>query len=354
MTNFVVSFVHGYRKNFKKFRDIKYPCLASYKNKIITTYSYELLQTPDDFKKKKIKGTKPLKNAKNFKKKNRFGFTGLAQDKNYLYAASFNSIYQINKNDFSVKNIITNQLMSDIHGIDIYDNKIYHILTGLDTIVITKLNGKIEKYFSIDKSLNIKFTKSILKTDWRFVNKMFKGSTGYFHFNYIKVVKKKIWITSRNLNSFIVVDIEKQKAELRTMNLYTTALIHDGLHYKNKIYLTSVNGKLILADQSKKKTQINRFDFKKNIYNRDLIVDIIDLDKKLKKKTNWCRGLDVKKNKICVGINGRYDEKIEFSILIIKKSNLNIEEKFDFNHKKLNLNKKIKLKYITPFSTLFI
>ena len=47
-------------------------------------------------------------------------------------------------------------------------------------------------------------------------------------------------------------------------------------------------------------------------------------------------------------------QKIEFSILIIKKSNLNIEEKIDFNHKKLNFNKKIKLKYITPFSTLFI
>ena len=52
---------------------------------------------------------------------------------------------------------------------------------------------------------------------------------------FIKKNEKELWLTSRNLNSFIVVNLKKMKAELKTISLSTTALIHDGFHYKKNI-----------------------------------------------------------------------------------------------------------------------
>ena len=48
--------------------------------------------------------------------------------------------------------------------------------------------------------------------------------------------------------------LKKMKAELKTISLSTTALIHDGFHYKKKIYLTSIDGKILITEDNKKKT----------------------------------------------------------------------------------------------------
>ena len=79
-----------------------------------------------------------------------------------------------------LKNIISNKLTADIHGISYYKKKIYTTISFIDTLVITNLDGSIDSTFSIDENLNvIKMTKKYLK-DWRFVTKQRRGPTEIF------------------------------------------------------------------------------------------------------------------------------------------------------------------------------
>ena len=340
----VVSFVYQYLNN-KNLGIKKIPCLLRINNKKINIFSYPKLSKPIDFRNnKQMVGQLPLSN-KFFKINHRFGFTGLTKDETYYYAASYGSIYQIKKKDFSLKKIISNQLMSDIHGICIYKKKLFHVLTGLDTVVITNLDGRIIDFFSVTRKLKILRDQSILRYDWRFINKNHKGASGFYHINFISIKDNEIWLTSRNLNSFIVVNLKKNSCELRTMNLLTTSLIHDGIHFDKKIYLTSVNGKIIELSQNKKKQS-------KKIYNRDLIVKrVFDIDNNIiKGNTNWCRGIEITKNRIFVMIDGRYETRPEFSILELDKKKMNLINRFKINYKKINT--KYKLKYLTGFSIL--
>ena len=262
-----VSFVHGYRNLNVSQHDLARPCLMITDGKKVDIKKYIFPRNPGDFKihKKIIHGELPNKNLRNFKKLPRFGFTGLFRFKNNIYCGSWNSIYMIDKKSFKLKKIISNRLMCDLHGIYVDQNYLVHILTAKDTIVFSDHNGKIIDYFSIDKDLNIKKDKKVLKNDWRFLSKQFKGSTGYFHFNYVQLFNHEIWLTSRNCNCFVVVNLKTKKAQLRTMNLSTPALIHDGVKKDRKYYFTSIDGKILIAEiHNKKKVQHNREKNKKN------------------------------------------------------------------------------------------
>ena len=68
-----------------------------------------------------------------------------------------------------------------------------------------------------------------------------------------------MWLTSRNCNCLVAVDLKTKKAQLRTMNLSTPALIHDGVKKDQKFYFTSIDGKILIAENyNKKKVQHNR------------------------------------------------------------------------------------------------
>lgn len=314
-------------------------------------YYYPFPRTPEDFKKiNKLEGILPLKGAKNFKKLPRYGFTGLTKNKNYIYCGSWNGIYQIDRKTYDLKKFLSNQLMSDLHGIFYYKGKIFHILTGKDTIVTSGLDGKIIDHFSIDNELNIFKNKNLEKVDWRFISKQHRGSTGYFHFNYISIKDYKIWLTSRNLNCFVVIDLKNMKAKLRIMNFSSVALIHDGFHFNKSIYLTSIDGKIIIVDKSGKSVEKNRGGPNRKKFNRDLVANMIDINHIIKAKTNWCRGIKVNNKKIFITIDGRYDSKLQFSTLELNRKNLKLIRKIDYQWKRLDSEKK--LRYVTGFDIL--
>ena len=352
MKKILVSFIHGYRNLKQNNQNKLRPCLLKIENNTRSVYSYPFPRSPKEFDQNEIVvGKRPLKNSLEFKKMPRYGLMGLAQDANHYYAGSWNGVYQLNKKDLSLKKIISHQLMSDLHGISINKGKLLHMIIGLDTVVMTDLSGNIIDFFSIDKNLKIKRDKSILKVDWRFITKQHRGSTGFFHFNHIQVINKKIWITSRNLNCFIMVDLLKNKATLRTMNFSSVALIHDGYHYKDQIYLTSIDGKIIIADKTQKSSEINRTGPNKKLFNRDLIAQMIDINHNIiKGKSNWCRGIKVTKDRIFITIDGRYDSKLRFSLLEIDKYSLKLIHRSDYSWSKLD--KKEKLRYVTGFDIL--
>ena len=356
----ISSLVHGYKNLKNSLDELKRPGLfiIRYKKKEIKKYIFP--RNPYDFKKnyKIISGEMPNKSIPNFKKLPRFGLTGLYKFKNYIYCGSWNSIYKINFKNFELEKIISNRLMCDIHGIFVNKDFIIHALTAKDTIVFTDHKGNVINYFTINPQLKIFKDKKLLQNDWRFISKQFKGSTGFFHFNYIQYNQKRneLWITCRNINCFIVVDLHAKKAKLKTMNLSTPALIHDGVKYKEKFYFTSVDGKILIAKKNSSKIiQHNREaikDIKK--FNRDLIVEIIRLDDKniLGREPNWCRGIAVDQKHLLLNIDGRYDTKLRYTVIKLDKKNFNLLEKYHFNWSDAGDQKNIR--YCTGFDIIKI
>ena len=316
----VVSFVHGYQNLDINLPEANRPALWYVEDSGETEcLSYPFPRNPDDFNEMNglINGVKPFNNSKNFRRLPRFGFTGIGTCDGYIYAGSWNAVYKIGIDDFKLKTIISNNLMNDLHGIHVDEEHIITVLTGKDTVVINNHQGEIIDHFTIQRDLSVVKDKSIETVDWRFLSKQFRGSTGYWHFNYVQKIGDEIWLTTRNANAFIVIEIETMKARLSLMNLCTPALVHDGLFYNGKFYFTSIDGKIIIAEDSRKSNMIVREtvdDIK--LYNRDLVSKIIRINETdFRREPNWCRGIACDNGTIYVTVDGRYDTDLSFGLL---------------------------------------
>ena len=356
----ICSFDHGYFKNVKLPGNIR-PSILMFEKKRVKKYSYPFLRTPSDFIKNKkfVTGNLPIKaKFKKFKKLPRWGFTGLAKNSKYIFAGSWNGVTVINRKDLSFEKIITNKLTSDIHGIYVYKNKIYTTLSFRDTLVISNLDGSLDSFYSIDENLNIKKNdKQILKNDWRFVTKQRRGPTGNYHFNFIKVIGDNVFLTARNLSCVIKVNLKLKKASLMTLGHLKCNLIHDGVRHKELTYFTSVDGKILIVDNNKKKSAQEKI-LKKNFlfknFKNSHFIRYFQIDKSnLKRKPTWCRGIEIiDKNKIITTVDGVYGSK-GFSVVCIdiKKNKKLFEYKFkinkNFEHPKF-------IKYVSGFSLMKI
>jgi len=352
----VVSFVHGYNDLDIALPEQERPALWAIDGEEKKIFSYPFPRNPTDFKKysQLMLGEMPYANSPEFKKLPRFGFTGLSQWDEYIYAGSWNSIYKIRKNDFGLEAIISNHLISDPHGICIDGDTIYTILTGKDTIVLTDHNGNIKDHFSVEKDLSISKYNDLDSVDWRFISKQFRGSTGFWHFNYIQKIGNELWLTSRNANAFVVVDLISKNVTLRLMNLCTPVLLHDGRHINGKYYFTSIDGKIIIAMPHETSDIVSREAIDDiHLYNRDLEASLIRLSEtSLGKEPNWCRGIDKIGSTILVTIDGRYDSDLSFGLLAIDEDT----QKIIFNHrlKWKDLDKEIDLRYVTGFDVMAV
>jgi len=326
LNNVLVSFVHGYEGllDIEEDSQLVRPAILNIKDKGESEIlSYPFPRNPLDFSliDNYIKGEPPLENAVNFDKKlPRFGLTGLDEHGEYYYAGSTNGIYEINKSDLSLNKLITHRLMMDLHGIHADEKGLIHILTCKDTIVMSDYDGNITEYFEIDRNLNVFVNNEIMETDWRFISKMHRGSCGNFHFNNVQRIGDKIWLTSRSLNCFILVDTVEKTATIKAMNFCTPALIHDGVIRDDKFYLTSVDGKIFIVEDSygTEKTSQEAANCM-HLYNRDLVAKLIRLDdkKSLGREPNWCRGMALRDDSIFTTIDGRYDTELAFSAIEI-------------------------------------
>lgn len=354
----IVSFVHNYNDPGINFSKEKHPALWVVKDEKKEVFSYPFPRNPDDFYlfKNHIRGEMPYPNVPTFKKLPRFGFTGLAQTKNYIFAGSWSSVYKIRKEDYSLKNIISHHLMSDTHGIWLDGNEIITILTCKDTVVISDHEGNIVDHFSVDRKLNVFKDSMIDEYDWRFISKQNRGSTGYWHFNYVQKIDNEIWLTSRNANSFVVVDLDKKSAVLRLMNFNTPVLLHDGIKHGNRFYFTSIDGKIIIAEDHKTtelKQHGRESDGNQYLYNIDLVTVPIRLSETdLGREPNWCRGIAVKDGVMYVTIDGRYDSDLSFGLLALREDNQEII--FNNRLRWSEIEDEKELRFVTGFDVLAV
>lgn len=345
MEKIFVSFVHGYNDIDLNIPEKKHPALWCFKDNDKKIYDYYFPRNASDFifHKDLIAGPLPDKSIPDYKKLPRFGLTGLSMEGDFLFAGAWNGVYMINKETLELEKIISNKLMNDLHGICVDNGLVYSILTCKDTVVVSDFSGNVKSHFSIDTELNVDTDKSIEQVDWRFISKQFRGSAGKWHFNHIQKIGNEIWLTARSANCFVIVDLETRKARLRLMNLPTPTLLHDGMKYEDKFYFTSIDGKVIVAQDARKArynqqegNMIDTFD----LYNMDLVADILRIEEtNFGREPNWCRGIDTTKDSIYVTVDGRYDTELSFGLLKIDK---------DFSKKQCESLARLKWEAIAP------
>lgn len=317
-----VSFVHGYQDLSINLAETHRPALWHLNGTEQQVFSYPFPRNVDDFSvySKLIVGEQPYASAKNFKKLPRFGLTGLARYGSKIYAGSWNAVYEIDGETGALLRIVSNHLMSDLHGIWADEKGLITVLTGKDLIVMTDYEGRVTERFAIGRDLSIYVPDGIDEVDWRFVSKQFRGSTGHWHFNYVQRYGNKLWLTARNANCFVVVDLDARTASFRLMNLCTPALLHDGILSNGKHYFTSIDGKVIIAEQADGSSLNSRERVDDiSLYHRDMVTKVIRLEETdFGRMPNWCRGIEVvDDDRIFVTVDGRYDTQLRFGLVAL-------------------------------------
>ena len=354
-TSLVASFVHGYLDDRKPINQDELPALWVSDDIGSKVHNYPFPRNPEDFASlgDLLIGEMPLGNADSFRRLPRFGLTGLSETSDYLFAGSWNSVYRIRKSDWGLDGIISNSLMNDMHGIWADESSIVSVLTGKDTVVISDHDGEVIEHFTVKNDLSVVTEEAIEKFDWRFLTKQFRGATGLWHFNYVQRFGDEIWLTSRNLSSFIVVNLKSRKAYIRAMNQKTVVLLHDGLKYENEYYFTSIDGKILIAAEAESASfEIREKTSHIEQFNRDLVCELIRLDETaFGREPNWCRGIACKDDVIYVTVDGRYGSDLSFGVVGLKRSGEKVVER---RLRWRDVGAEEDLKYVTGFDVAAI
>lgn len=350
----VVSFVHGYSDLNHKVERPLLPALWSVGSEGGTmVHEYPFPRNVSDFLASSdlLLGSMPLPGASDFMKLPRFGLTGLGESGNYLFAGSWNGVYKIRKDNFGLENFISNHLMNDLHGICVDESHIITVLTGKDTIVFSDHDGNIVEHFTIGSDLSVYMDTQLEETDWRFLSKQFRGATGRWHFNYVQKFDEELWLTSRNISGFVVVDLRTRSAHLRTMNHMTPVLLHDGVFHDGQFLFTSVDGKILIAepaDTAKFSSREGGENVEK--FTRDLMVELIRIEEtEFRREPNWCRGIERVGDVIYVTVDGRYDTDLSFGLLGLKRSG---EKVMESRLRWQDIGSENDLRYVTGFDIL--
>lgn len=349
----ITSFVHGYKDDNYSLSENKLPCLAVIEDEQVDIRYFENPRNIQEFNdcSMTVEGEPPLDSAQNFKTLPRFGMTGLTVAKDWIYAGGWNGIYKLDKATLECEAFISHRLMNDLHGISESNNTLITVLTGKDTVVLTDINGNIIEYYTIYSDLSVrKNDEQLMDYDWRFLSKQFRGATGVFHFNYVQMIGDEIWLTSRNLGCFIVLNTKTLTSKLRTINQKTTVLLHDGAYHDGLFYFTSIDGKIIISsdqDETNPREKINEI----SLFNRDLSSRVIRIkDTGLGYEPNWCRGIDVDGVQIACTIDGFYGTDLSFKVATFDNESFKKTYKIAWS----DVGDVTGLKYVTGFDVKYI
>ena len=314
----VVSFVHGHEGNrvTKKLEPV--PALWEIRGNKEKIHHYSFTEKAGDFDKLpyQLVGEGPVKMTSGGAKIPRFGFTGLQVVGNDLLAASWRGIYRIDLKTFEVKNFITNRYTSHLHGFYADEDEIIVAVPFKDMLVRMGHDGEVRDVVTIDRSLSVSRYDKRNKEDWRFTTKMLSGGSGFFHFNNVQKCGDEIYITCRHLCAFMVLKPGAKRAFLRTVNYCTPTCVHDGDRFREKFYLTSIDGKILVASEPPKNANER--------HNYDLQSETIRLGEG---ERNWCRGMKVTRDLIYTTVDGRYGTDLSFSVLALDRSYKEIWQK---------------------------
>jgi hypothetical protein len=335
-----VSFVHGFHDHVPADDRRPRPALWTISAAGERTLDYCFPFQPVDFDRLPyaVVGERPPSGAAAGGRLPRYGFTGLARTKAHLLAGSWNGIYRLDADTKRVDRFITNRCTCYIHRFYADDEHIIFVMPFRDLVVIMDHEGAIVDRFTVDRRLELSRDLPDPDVDWRFVTKPWPGSTGVFHFNSVQKIGDQLYLLSRNLGAFVVIDPGARRASLRTLNYWTPTCVHDGDFRDGRFYLSSIDGKILIAGQPP--------DYDPSVFQYDLQVECVRLDAAEK---NWCRGMAVTDDFLYTTVDGRYDTDLSFGLLRVGRDGAILDQRrFRWG----NVGDEKDIRYVTGFDIL--
>lgn len=203
---------------------------------------------------------KILKQYVHDKKWKRVGWRGGKVFNDYLIATDWSDLHYFNVKTWRYEKSFKKNTFNDLHYVEVHNDKLYIVNTGLDAIEIFKnpLDPEFEKMeFIFDKDPSI-FQKRKLNLDMKY-NEELKIKPHSCHPNCIAFDTKRIFVTcfekKKKAGTGEVIELNSGK------RLFESNFdCHDGIFYKNDFYLTQ--------------TRYNRILVFKNLYNSKIPIPV--------------------------------------------------------------------------------
>jgi len=204
-----------------------------------------------------------------------FKASHIDNEKKLLYLCTQTEVLIYTLPDFTLKHHITHPHFNDIHHV--VPNKrgnLYVVSTGLDLLIEITMEGEALQYWdALGRKL---WTRHNPDTDYR---KVASTKPHDSHPNFVFTVNDEIWLTrfeqkdAINITTGKTIDIQIEKP-------------HDGHLAYGKLYFTTVNGYIVIAEPISCK-----------------IIKTINLNKlykSLKINLGWCRGLHIENDETVI------------------------------------------------------
>ncbi|ETR71908.1 MAG: hypothetical protein OMM_02133 [Candidatus Magnetoglobus multicellularis str. Araruama] len=250
------------------------------------------------------------------------GFTGanwmgkpLTSD---LLVCGFCAIFRFSPPDWKLSGILHQPCMNDLHHVAIYDEKIYIVNTGLESIDVFDKSGFYQGSYSfhpawlsrerqngITPSKDEVEWQSLLKVGWEersfsltdqpptedyyqsekelFHQKKLKD---FIHLNHVSILQNQIISTS--LSHKCVYNV----CNFTKVIDQTPGFPHDGIIHNDNLWITCVDG-IIVAYKIKHGVVTNKITYIKNIFEHT-------------EHRGWCRGILIQNNYLIIGITQIY------------------------------------------------
>ena len=214
-------------------------------------------------------------------------FKGAAIHNNYCYVVSNTEVLRYDLSNWELTSLYTDKSFNDLHGVLPTGDGVYVCNTGLE--IVQKIESYGEPCAKVVSEINIAsqptWQRFNNKIDYRTIPTTKPHEA---HINHLFTIRKKVWVNLGNSRKAICVTDPNLFIDMDSyFDQNEKVLCHDGLVVGDKIYFTSVSGKIIIVDKNYLKVE-----------------KIINLNKinNLDKDIGWTRGIEVVGTKAYVGI----------------------------------------------------
>ena len=227
-----------------------------------------------------------LKGGKDFK------LTAATIKEDKLLCCSGTAVFIYQLPSFELLDTFTHPYLNDAHHVNLINGEYVVANTGLDAVVRFNKDKEFVGITSVlEEDLWDRFDKNV---DYR---KIPSTKPHKSHPNFVFGIDDKIWVTRFKQRDAISLNGNREKFDISIQG------IHDGYKYQDKIYFTTVDGKIVEFDLITKK-QLRVIDLYE-VFNWSMPM-------------GWCRGICVVNNMAMVGFTALRQTKLEENLLWLR------------------------------------
>ncbi len=187
-----------------------------------------------------------------------------------LWLPTDTEIFKFSYPQLELQKTISYPFFHNIHAVNVFDGKVYVSSTGLDLVAVLDLEGDVLELFNAEgKELWHRFSQS---KDYRLEHSTRPHDC---HPNFTFMLDGIPWVTRCRQQDAI--SLEDPNNMIEITNPKKRISVHDGVVHNKKIYFTSVDGYIIVADPA----------------TRQVTEEINVLDALNNEKLGWARGLTI-------------------------------------------------------------